>query len=266
MWPFDSRAQTMPRRWADMSLEFKGMFLYHVAMMALFALPVFAAPLLGGLPDHMTYVFIAAGIALSIAIGSAFRRARLDWHWRGAGVREIAAVIFTTLLMGFFASSITGKFPPPVGLMPWYLALTGIYLFTVLQILHVVHFAEADFRAECGEAPSAPQPATPREAGWKRVTRAVFGVFFLAVWLEGVGFFYVHSRALEHSSPEPVGAQTWSIEEHGRHNYVTKEEYDRDAALKALMFIGIPAALATGALLQFVLGINFGWRRADKER
>jgi hypothetical protein len=87
------------------------------------------------------------------------------------------------------------------------------------------------------------------------------------VWLEGVSFFYFNTRAIEHGASEPLGAQTWLIEDHGRRHYVTKEEYDRIALLKSLFFIGIPTALAGTAFLQFVLGINMGWRtRDEKER
>jgi len=265
MWPFNLGEQMPPRRWADMSFEFKGMFFYHGAIMVLFALPLFVAPLGRQLPDHATYIFVASAIALSVAIVSAVRRARLGWHWRGAGIREGLSASILVLLMAFFASSVTGKFPPPNQLMPWYLGIAGFALFFVLQTLRIVHFAEADFRSECGDAALAPRPEPPREAKWKRVVRTVFSVFFLAVWLEGVGFFYFHSRALENSLSEPAGTQTWSIEEKGRHHYVSKEVYDRDELLKAVFFIGVPSAIAMAALLQYVLGIKMGWPTREEK-
>ncbi|MBI1214095.1 MAG: hypothetical protein GC190_21745 [Alphaproteobacteria bacterium] len=265
MWPFDSRPQKMPQRWADTSLEFKGLFVYHIAMMVLFIAPLVVAPLFGRLPDRAIYLLVAGAVASAVALVSAFRRVRLGWHWRGAGAKDVLGAVITVALIGFFALSINTKFPPPVALMPWDLGLAGIALFAVLQILHVVHFAEADFRAECGEAASEPRREPPLEARWKRVVRTVFSIFFLAVWLEGVGFFYVHTRMIEHSAPEPRGAQTWSIEEHGRHHYVTREEYDRDELLKALMFVGIPAAMGMVLFMQFVLGIDMGWPTRAKE-
>src|SRR5690349_17785542 len=118
--------------WSDMSFEYKGLFFYHICMMALFIMPVTGRHL-----DYAEYVFIAAAIGLAIAIASAIRRSRHAWHWRGAGIKEVLVLIVTTALMAFFFSSATSKFPPPVTLMPWYLAGFGIYVFAALNILNV---------------------------------------------------------------------------------------------------------------------------------
>jgi len=261
MWPFNLGQQMPPRRWVDMSVEFKGFFLYHLSMGALFALPITGRVL--RLPE---YLFVAAAVGLAVAMVSAVHRARLKWHWRGAGAKQWASVAIWTALLTFFLLSVSAKFPPPPGLMPWYLAGLGIYVFAALQMLRIVHFAEADFRADCGEAGTLPLPEVEREVPWKRVVRTLFSIFFLCVWLEGVSFFYFYTRAIDHSVREPAGEQTWAIVDHGHSYYVTKTEYDRVELLKGLMFIGIPSALAMTFFLQYVLGISMGWRfRGEKD-
>ena len=80
---FDFNRDTMPRRWSEMSLEFKLMFAYHIAMMALLVAGD-AVPVSGE-------IAIAAGILAVIVALSWRHRETMGWRWPGAKTGSIVS-------------------------------------------------------------------------------------------------------------------------------------------------------------------------------
>ena len=246
-----------PRSLAGASFEFKGMFFYHICMMIMMVVGT-------GL-TFIEQIFIAAAIALSVATASFIRRLRRKWRWRGVSVLRATGAIGTAALMGYFLFATSSgallasdfAIDRPFGIGPWILAGLGIAVFAVLDALNVVHGTERAFRMDCGEeAAEQPEPEVAPEPRWKRVISYAFAVAFLAVWLEGVTFFYVHDRTLRASSPTPTFERSAALENKGRTVYVTTAEKRLVDQLETFMVIGIPAAIATGFFLQFVLKIR----------
>ena len=89
------------------------------------------------------------------------------------------------------------------------------------------------------------------------VTRYVFTAAFLAVWLEGVTFFYVYDRTLRSSSPVPTAEHSVALNNKGVTVYVTPAEMRLIDQLRDFMFIGIPSMIATAFFLQYVLKIRY---------
>lgn len=245
-----------PRTWSDMSFEFKGMFLYHIAMMVMF--------LAGqGLP-FVEQIFIASSIALAVAIASFIRRVRRKWRWRGLTAMRVAAAVLMSALMGFFLFAVVGgalqaqgiSLMRPFPLAPWALAAMGIAIFSILNILRITHLSEKAFQEECGGDALEPQPASPPEPRWKVVTKYAFMVAFLAVWLEGVTFFYVFDRTMRASSPTPTVERSIAFKNKGVTVYITPSEKQLIDQLQGFMFIGIPASIAVAFFLQYVLKIR----------
>ena len=138
-----------PRSWSDMSFEFKGMFVYHIVMMAMM--------LLGDSLAFIEQIFIAAAIALLIAVASFIRRVRNKWRWRGITALRAGGALVTAALMGYFLFATAGgamqafAVERPVGIAPWALAVLGIAVFSVLNVLRITHVSEKAFQEECGE-------------------------------------------------------------------------------------------------------------------
>lgn len=244
-----------PRTWSDMSFEFKGMFVYYIVMMAMM--------LVGGSLVLGQQIAIAAGVALLIALASFIRRIRRGWRWRGiTALRAIGALVMA-VLMGYFLFATAGgamqafAVDRPAGMAPWALAVLGIAVFSVLKVLRIAHVSEKAFQEECGEQASDARPERPLEPRWKVITKYVFAVAFIAIWLEGVTFFYVYDRTFRSGAPTPTAERTVAFTNKGVTVYVTPAEKDLVDQLRKVMFIGFPAAIVTGLFLQFVLKIRF---------
>jgi hypothetical protein len=239
-----------------MSFEYKGMFVYHLAMMVMFVA--------GGGLTLIEQILIASAIALVVAIASFIRRLRRKWHWQGLTAMRVAGAVLMTALMGFFvfagvggalqAQGISLMRPLPMG--PWALAAFGIAMFSILNILRITHLSEKAFEEECGDEALEPQPAPPPEPRWKVITKYVFVAAFLAVWLEGVAFFYVFDRTMRASSPTPTLERSVAFRNKGVTVFITPEEERLLDQLKGIMFVGIPAALAASFFLHYVLKIR----------
>ena len=246
-----------PRTWSDMSFDFKGMFVYHITMMAMM--------LLGRGLAFIEQIFIAAAIILAIAVASFIRRLRHKWHWRGLTAMRAGGAALTIALMGFFLFATAGgafqaqdfSFERPFFLGPWALALLGIAVFSVLNVLRITHLAEKTFQEECGDQAREPEPAPPPEPRWKVITKYVFTAAFLAVWLEAVTFFYMFDRTIRSSSPTPTVERTAAFKNKGVTVYVTPAEKQLVDQLRDFMFVGIPTMIATAFFLQYVLKIQF---------
>lgn len=244
---FDAPKSSYPRRWAEMSFEFKSFFAYHIAMMAMAAAGS-ALPLRGK-------VFIAAAILSGVFFLSARRRLAMGWHWRAPGPGRILAAFFGVALIGIFIASGTPLFPIKGAAASWYLAVFGIGLFGFLQALGVTHFAEADFIAECGPIAQS----ETHELGdpvWKRVARGAFSILFLLVWLDGVASFYVFGTTFQTGSPVATATQTETLVNHGQVVYVEASQKRLVERLQAGMTIGIPTAMVIGFVLHFIIGVQ----------
>jgi len=246
---FDVDKSNYPRRWADMSFEFKCLFTYHIAMMAMMA---------AGSALHLRCkVLIAAAILGGVFFLSIRRRATMDWHWRPPGVARILKAFFGIALVGAFIASATPLFPIKSAAASWYLAAFGIGLFGFLRALGITHLAESDFRAECGPI----DPAVSKSTGvsdpvWKRVARGAFSVLFLLVWLNGVASFYVFGTTFRTGSPSATATQTEPLVNHGQTVYVAESRKLLVERLQAGMMIGIPIALAIGFVLHFIVEVQ----------
>lgn len=255
-WAAESSASTRSRR--EISLDAKLMFAYHICMMVLF--------LVGRQLSVRVEAWLAA-IALTIAaLISLFHRQRAGWKWPGVSVVNVLAALAALALGGVFLLSATPLFPPnsPAAL-PWYLAGAGIILFSVLSSLKVVVPSKEEFLKCCTTSGTEKslQPAAseqPSEATWKRIARVVFSVFFLAVWLEGVAFFYYFGVTYRDGSPQPTATQTAELSNHGRVVYVTPSQQHYIQLLQLGMMIGIPTGIVTAFFLHFVLGVRM-WQR-----
>ena len=195
-------SEDSPRTWSEMSFEFKGMFAYHVVMMVMM--------LAGGGLALIGQMTIAAAIVLVIAIASVIRRLRHKWRWQGVTPLRAGGAVLVITLMGYFLFAAAGGALQEQGLAlqsglgPWALAGFGIAVFSVLSVLRITHMSEKAFREECGEQAARPKPEPPAEPRWKAITKYAFIALFIAIWLGGVTFFYVHDRAIRAGSPTPT--------------------------------------------------------------
>ncbi|NOT41768.1 MAG: hypothetical protein HOP13_14875 [Alphaproteobacteria bacterium] len=246
-----------PRTWSDMSFEFKGMFAYHIVMVAMF--------LTGRGLAFVEQILIAAAIMLAIAIASFVRRRRHRWRWRGLTPLRAGGAVLVAALMAFFLFAAAGgalqaqglALGRPFELGPWMLAGLGIAVFSVLNVLRITHISEKAFQEECGEQAGVAKPELLPEPRWKVITKYVFAAAFLFVWLGSMTFFYLNDRMLRAASPTPTVEQTVAINNKGVTVYVAPAEKHLVDQLQGFMFIGIPAAIATAFFLQFVLKIRF---------
>jgi hypothetical protein len=96
----------------------------------------------------------------------------------------------------------------------------------------------------------------PEGANWKRVTKAVYSVAFMLVWVCGVASFYFFGTAFKNGSPEPTISQTEPLEDHGKTVYVTPTEKQRVHVLQLVSWVGLPIVLLGGAAIHFLAGVK----------
>ena len=108
-----------PRRgWSDYSFELKGMFAYHLVMMAMFVF--------GALPVR-DEIGIAAGLIATIGMVSLIRRWRTGWvgpALTGLDWLKTAGVVAFSGLFAFAVSPLARPDDPHI--VPWFLGLGGI--------------------------------------------------------------------------------------------------------------------------------------------
>jgi hypothetical protein len=249
---FDPPAEAKyPRRWRDMSFEYRGMFAYHIAMMVMFV---------AGILPVLYEVAVAAGIFVVIAGVSWDRRRRMDWHHPPLVPLDILKTLGVLATTGLFAFVASQGFPfTNPHFAPWFLGLTGIGVFGILQQLKVVTFSEAEF-VELGKPKPAPavevmNPETG-EPFWHRSVRALHRVVFFAVWLTFMAFFYFDTSAIRDGSPRPTPTATSPITDHGIVMYVTADRAALIGLLQIISMIGIPTVILSGFALQFLVGVK----------
>lgn len=196
----EPKAGGYPKRWTDMSLELKLMFVYHGCMMLLF--------IIGG-AFSLRQELALTGMLLAVLIAISMRHRRsANWRWQGITAKNVVSVAANAVLMGVLLYAATPLFPPSnPRFLPWYLAGFGIGTFNVLQALRFVHPSEAAFLADCHERNGQIEQATQIEPGdpqWHRIVRASFSIVFLIVWLEFAVFFYYSGKAFRDGSSVPL--------------------------------------------------------------
>jgi hypothetical protein len=246
---FDQDKSNYPRSWGEMSFEFKCFFGYHIAMMVL--------AVVGGMVLLQYKLLIVAAILGGVFVLSVRRRSAMDWHWRPPGIGQILSALFGVALVGVFIASAIPSTPVNGATGTWYLAGFGIGLFAFLRALGITHLAEADFVAECGPIIAAESKSGDiGDPVWKRVVRGAFSIFFLLVWLDGVASFYVFGSAFRAGSPVATATQSVPLVNHGHTVYVEQSRKLLVNRLQAGMMIGIPAAMAFGFVLHFIIGVQ----------
>src|SRR5712692_3490661 len=193
--------------WKEMSVEFRMMFVYHGCMMVLF---IAGNALSTKLELTIAIVLIAALAAVSLR-----RRREKQWHWQDPGLKGVAKALGAVALTGFFLYAATPMFPPTrPGFLPWYLAGFGIGLFNMLSALNLVQSTEVEFASGCGERQTPipiettrPQDG-PTRIGWRQIVKGAFAVYFFAVWITFVCFFYFDGKAYSGGSATPTASQT----------------------------------------------------------
>jgi hypothetical protein len=248
-----------PKKWNEMSLDMRLMFGYHISMMVMM--------IAGGSLTVRQELTIAAAIAVLIVLVSRYHRQKKHWRWPGVKPLDVLYAVAGIVLISFFLYAATPLFPPNNGhVVPWYLAGLGIGLFGILQSLKVVYAAEAEFALNCMiidqygrelEPERGPSSLVePEGANWKRVTKAVYSVAFMLVWVCGVASFYFFGTAFKNGSPEPTITQTESLEDHGKTLYVTPTEKQRVHVLQVVSWVGLPIVLLGGIAIHFIAGVK----------
>jgi hypothetical protein len=258
-----SAASAMPRRWADYSLEYQGMFAYHIAMMAM---------MVTGLVPVPYEIAVAGGIVAVIATASIGRRQSLDWQWPGLARYDLlkAALIVAAGAVFLYVATVNFKADDP-HLMPWFLAGLGIILFNVLSQLKLVTFSEEAFAAlgKPAEAPAVEIMGAPRdddgEPSWHRTARAAYRIGFFAIWLTFLAFFYLNSTALRDGVPQPTATASAPITDHGRTVYIARDRAGLIDLLSKLSLIGIPLIVLSGFALQYAIGVRLFTPRTGRD-
>jgi hypothetical protein len=247
-----------PRKWSEMSTDFKLMMGFHLCMMVLFVV--------GGAVGVFAELVIAGSLLGVAIVISVWRKLAAHWRWPGAGLKEIAGAILTALLMGVFAFAATPLASPnsPV-MLPWLLAIAGIGIFSTASALRLVTLSEQEFLAQCGE-PTAAIEGEPPEAKWRSIVRTAYTVAFMAVWLAGVASFYFFGVGMRDGTPAPTATNTEPLTNHGHTVYVSLADKQLIDALQISMFVGIPAIMLVGAILHFGLKVPlFGLPTSQRE-
>ena len=241
-----------PRNWKELSFDMRLFFIFHVCMMALmfsrFALRV-------GIILEICVVSLLAIVAVVLSIQN---RRKHHWHWPGTKwVNIVGAVLVVAFGLYFMGAALPGTTIFNPNLFPWLAAGAGMVTFGVLSAMRVVYQSEAEFQRHCGEnrrtepAPLPEASTVGREIGWKKAVIIVFGVYGLAVWILGVGFFWKFNSAFAHGSPTPTATQTEKLSNHSQVVYITPQEKKLVKRLELALDLGVPSLFAIGALLHF---------------
>ncbi|WP_036801695.1 hypothetical protein [Photobacterium marinum] len=153
----------------DMSLDFGLMFVYHIAMMILFALRPISNPI------HQVYLALVLLVVLVLI--SSFHKLKCNWSWPGLAFSNVSSLIVnlisTYIFFAFVSYTITsaGDFyeislenidvliieswnvilqaaSNPV-FTPWFLAGAGIGFMNSLVSLKIVTLKKSEFEAQC---------------------------------------------------------------------------------------------------------------------
>jgi hypothetical protein len=244
---FFDREIAYPRRWSEMSLDFKLFFASHGALMVMFLV---GRVLTIGIES-------AAEAALLAAIGglATWRRCIDGWRWAGMGLAQALNTFLALAVLVVFGGAAFLLFPPSSpAFLPWYLALVNIGVFNVLVALRIVRPSREAYQRDCQPADVTASLTTApvsTEAPWRRVARITFHTVFLLVWIDGVAFFFAEGAA----APNPESLRAAPFMGDVARALVVLQNPDVRLAMQVGVFVGIPCVLAAAFLLQFVLGV-----------
>lgn len=259
---FEPDGRRYPRSWKEMSFDFKLFFVFHGCMMVLF--------MFGSVVTVQALIGVVSGLLVVLTGLSIRHRILLKWHWPGVGVKEVLGAIFSIALGLFFLGAVTPRFVPLTpAVFPWFAAGGGIIFFWTLSRLKIIFPTKNEFQSHCGDrGPEMSEPIRPAaEPAWKKTARTAFSLYFLAVWIVGVSFFWKYNTAIRDGTSEATPERQETLREHGRTVYITAEEKKIVSVLQHAMMIGIPSALLLAALLHFVVGVKlFPGPATDTER
>jgi hypothetical protein len=255
---FDPPTQRYPKKWKEMSLDFKLMFVYHGSMMVLF---------IAGQNLSVSQEILLTSFLVVVLVAISLRHRRLtNWRWPPVRPSNVFWALFGAVAIAFFLFSATPLFPPSDHrILPWYLAGLGIGVFGILTSLRVVDASEADFLSHCRiidqygrefERPSElPQPKES-EPNWKKMIRGIYTVVFLLLWTVGVASFFFFGTAFRSGSPIPTATQAEPLTDHGKTVYVTRAEKQRINYFQLASGVGIPIILVSAVVLHFLVGVK----------
>jgi hypothetical protein len=255
---FDPPKRTYPKRWKEMSVDLRLMFVYHGCMMVLFI-----AGQSMSVRQEILFTLVLVAVLASISLR---HRRTNNWKWPGLRARDLVFAAGGVVLMIFFLSSATPLFPATDHrFLPWYLAGLGIGAFGVLGALKIVESSEAEFLLRCRaidqygrEIQRASELAEPKiaEADWKRIVRGIYTVSFIIVWVAGVASFYYFGTSFRNGSPVPTATQTEPLTDHGKTVYVPHAVKSQIDLLQMISWVGIPLVIVGGLILHFVVGVR----------
>ena len=253
---FDAPSHRYPRKWSEMSLDYKLFFVYHGSMMAMMVAG-------RSLSTRSTLQVVVVLIGLLTAISISHRQ-KAGWRWPGIKFPDVLKAAGTLLLILLFLFAATPMFPP-VKVLPWYLAGAGIGMLGILTAVKVVDISEAEFALHCRvldqsgqEIPRAselPERTSPEER-WKKVIRGTWTTLFIAIWIVGVLSFYLDGVSFKNGSPVPTATHTEPRTEHGKTVYVTPAEKERTSLLFWTSWVGVAVLIPSGLVLHFFMGIK----------
>lgn len=200
-------AENRPKSWTEMSFDMRLFFGFHACMVVLM-LARFA--LSASIAFEIGVVCCAALIALLLSI---LNRKRHGWHWPGATWKHVLTALgVAALVLYFLGAALPGTTVLNPNFFPWLAAGGGFLVFGVLSALNIVQQSEVELQRHCGEGKQVealpPTPPGPQLPTWKRAVASAFGIYFLAVWIIGVGFFWKFNSAFSHGSLQPTATQT----------------------------------------------------------
>lgn len=204
-----------------------------------------------------------AGVAVCYTVVAVIlslrNRRRTGWHWPGARLKDIlGALAASALIIFFFGAILPGASPLNPRIFPFLAAGFNFLVFAILSGLKIVFEKEDEFLRYCGEfrPTEARLPVSSPLPFWKRLLWGAFQVYFLAIWIGGVGFFWQFNAAYNHGTPQPTPARTEILTSHGHSVYITPEQRRRIDLLEHLMIYGIPSVLISGFLLHLLTRAN----------
>jgi MFS family permease len=213
---FGSDMKDYPRKWRDMSLDYRLMFGYHFCMIALF--------LLGRFLKLETQITIVALLLIVMVFFSLWYRKSKGWRWLGIKVGNVIGAIFSLALGIFFLGAMALYFKPTEPhLFPWFAGCGGFIVFGILSSLKLVRMSKTQFERQCQEDDSGIDEYIPNKNNAHKFTRSAFSVFFTAVWIGSVAFFWTSTSAYISGATTPTSQKTEMITNHGEKRYVTKD-------------------------------------------
>jgi hypothetical protein len=238
---------SLRNRWRSLtggSLDALLMGFYHICMLGLLGLA-------GALNEPMQLVLTGV-LVLGIVQLSLWQRRAMGWLWPGPTedlVRSLLVLGGVSLLIFVgFAFIVPIRNP---AYLPWDLAGGGLVVFNVLRLSGVVVRTREEFRRSCRvEAASAPLSG---RAGWKRLARFCYEVFFVAVWLATIAYFFLWGLAAR-----GVAGLPGSVEKLPAMSKPLLDALLQPSFLNLLgttVTIAFPSAIVAGCLLHFVLGV-----------